>query len=591
MTLRLPTFAFTVFLALPFAIVGVAAVTHCNSSTQGFAPVIDGGGGGRDAAASIDDSSPSDGLGTACAGGNLCVGNDIYSCDPVSGEQRDKIRSCDKGEVCVNGACSRGCSATEQETSSTGCEFWAVDLDNEYPQASSAPWGIVVSNASDVETTVTLEVNAAIPGSPKVLQSLGRYNIAPGKLRVFPLPSREVDGSFQNKNEGPGTYLSSRAVRVASTQPIVVYQFNALESQFSNDASLLLPTPALGRVYRALSWPAAKPVSIDIGGIKSPIDRGYVTIVGTEDGTDVEVRVAQKILAGGGIPATDKNGVVKTTLNRFDVLNLETDGAPGDLTGSIVNSSKPVAVFVGTELSAGSVGTAPFPPSNDPEMKRDTCCLDHVEEQLLPVESYGKQFLVPRSPPRGSSYIEPDSIRLMGVAKSAQVTTNLPAPNNTFTLAPGQFRDFFVDKNFTVEANEPIAVGQVLLSSGLTEEAIGDPSLTVFPAIDQFRRNYLFQVPTSWRKNYLVLTAKVGAAIAFDDKPLVDALTGCNTSPIGALGNTDYEAIRCPISEGPHRVSSAEPFGVTAYGYGNRGSYSFVGGSNVNKIYTPPTIR
>ena len=32
-------------------------------------------------------------------------------------------------------------------------------------------------------------------------------------------------------------------------------------------------------------------------------------------------------------------------------------------------------------------------------------------------------------------------------------------------------------------------------------------------------------------------------------------------------------------------------FGIAAYGYGRAGSYAFVGGANVKKIYNPPPIR
>jgi hypothetical protein len=32
-------------------------------------------------------------------------------------------------------------------------------------------------------------------------------------------------------------------------------------------------------------------------------------------------------------------------------------------------------------------------------------------------------------------------------------------------------------------------------------------------------------------------------------------------------------------------------FGIVAYGYGRAGSYAFVGGANVKKIYTPPPLK
>jgi hypothetical protein len=87
----------------------------------------------------------------------------------------------------------------------------------------------------------------------------------------------------------------------------------------------------------------------------------------------------------------------------------------GDLTGTTIESSQPVAVFVGHDCTTV--------PSDRPAS-------DHLEEQLLPVESYGKKFVIPRSPPRGKSHIEPDYIRFMGVAAMYPVisSANVDSP-------------------------------------------------------------------------------------------------------------------------------------------------------------------
>lgn len=520
-----------------------------------------------------------------CKNGKTCVGSEIHACE-ADGGIGAKVGDCSKkGEVCFEGACLSGCAATEAVTSNLGCEFWAVDLDNnkdQFNDAAGAPWGLAISNAGDSPTEVVIEQNDAPQGQPPQVKLVKKIVVAPNALQVVDMPTREVDGSLNGQNEGPGTMLSSRSFRISSLQPIVVYQFNALKSQYSNDASLLLPSASLGQTYRALSWPSGKPISI----FNSPIDRGYLTILGTKTATTVNVTVSQAVLAGGGIPATPKGGTIQVTLGPYDVLNLETDGMPGDLTGSIVTSSAPVAVFVGTELSGGlTTPTPPFPPG-DPN--QSSCCLDHVEEQLLPVESYGKKFTITRSPPRGSSYIEPDYIRFMGVATAAVITTNLPPPDASFTLAPGATRDILVTKDFVAEASQPVAIGQVQVSMGYTEDFIGDPSLSVFPAIDQFRKDYLFLVPGSWNKNYVVISMPENTAITIDGTPIGGS---CTSATIGMLDGVNWEARRCPLAEGTHAMAGDKPFGIVAYGYGTAGSYAFVGGSNVKKIYVPPPIK
>jgi hypothetical protein len=554
---------------LPAAVLVAIA---CGSSNGGGFEASDAGDGGGDGFV----PPPID----VCSNGKMCVGNEIHTCDE-NGKAGAKVGECTgQGEVCLAGSCRKGCDAAAVLTSNVGCEFWAVDLDNEYNavnDAAGAPWGLAISNAGDVPAEVVVEQNDATPGSPAKVTLFKRIVVAPRALQVLEMPTREVDGSLLGKNEGPGTMLSAQAFRIKSSEPVVIYQFNALRAQYSNDASLLIPTSALGRTYRALSWPSGKPISV----FGSPIDRGYLTVVGTSESTKVSVRVSQAIVAGGGIPATPKGGLVEVTLGPFEVLNLETDGMPGDLTASVVVASNPVAVFVGTELSGGITSPSPTLPEG-----ASSCCLDHLEEQLLPVESYGKKFTVPRSPPRGGT--EPDYIRFMGVASAALVRTNLPAPDDSFTLEPGQVRDTLVKQDFVVDATEPVAVGQILVSAGYTNDGIGDPSLSVLPAVDQFRSDYLFLVPGSWRKNYVVISMPQSGTVKIDGNPLG---ADCTNSPMGTIDATAYVARRCPLPEGAHTMTGDQPFGIVAYGYGSAGSYAFVGGSNVKKIYNPPPLK
>ena len=177
----------------------------------------------------------------------------------------------------------------------------------------------------------------------------------------------------------------------------------------------------------------------------------------------------------------------------------------------------------------------------------------------------------------------------MGVASTATVKTNLPPPNDSFTLAPGEVKETWTQKDLVVEASEPVAVAQILVpQEHLEGPYIGDPSLTIFPAVDQFRRSYLFSVPTSWMSTYVVVSMPKDAKITVDGTPLPSS---CVTRPMGTTGGVDYESRTCPLPAGPHSLAGDKPFGIASYGYGRAGSYAFVGGANVTKIYSPPPIR
>jgi hypothetical protein len=524
-------------------------------------------------------------------GVDTCVGNEVHHCSDT-GMVGDKVKDCDpgKGERCDKGVCRNACDVVAESPSNVGCEFWAVDLDNAkniIDDAANKPWGLVFSNAAEGSVTVTLEQNDAPPGMPLKLTTVKTLTIKKDELGTAILPPREVDGSTKGMNEGPGTFLSSNAIRVTSTGPIIVYQFNAFEPTFSNDASLLLPRNGLGKIHRVLNYPTSKPIYPGFG--PDLRDHAYVTVVGTAASTNVKVTLGTNIVAGGPITTAKKKGeVIELTLNPFDVLNLESDGLPGDMTGTIVESSNPVLVFSGTEGSVAPVGLMgiPEPPGH---MADDTCCVDHLEEQVFPVTAMGKKFVVTRSPIRSTtSYVEPDVLRFLGIAEEATVKTNLPPPWDNFTIKPGEMKETWTTTDIVVESSAPLAVGQILVSQAHVDgRLIGDPSLTIFPAAEQFRSNYLFLVPPKWSENYVVVAAPMGTEIKIDGAVPTD----CKVAPAGMLDGVAYEARRCPVKEGVRRVTGDKPFGVTAYGYGPAGSYAFVGGADVKPIYTPPPLK
>ena len=523
-----------------------------------------------------------------CVDGKICVGQDIYKCAPDGTPSSEKLGDCYGADTaCIGGTCKSGCEAVAASASNIGCEFWAVDLDNEYDftnDAAGAAWGVVIANPGNQPADVVIEQNDAAPGAPAQITIARHLLVSSGNVETVVMPTREVDGSLMGKNEGAGTVLSSRAFRITSSAPVVVYQLNALAQTFSNDGSLLIPRNGLGKVHRVLSYPTGNYIAI--AGL--PISRAYITIVGVESGTTVHVRTSTPTVTGGSaFPALAKNGEVTVTLGPFDVFNLESDGAPGDFSGSTVVADKPVVVFTGTELSGAPLdkSTIPTPPSGG-----GSCCLDHLEEQLFPVESYGKRFAIPHSAIRSTGgYVEPDVIRIMGVASAATIKTNLAPPNDQFTLAPGEVRQTWTQKDFVLESTEPVAVAQILVSQQQIEGNVtGDPSLTIFPAVDQFRRNYLFAVPKSWDKNYIVISMPKGTNVTIDGAAIP---ASCVARTMGAIGGTEYESRTCNLQAGPHKMDGDKPFGIAAYGYGNAGSYAFVGGANVTKIYEPPVIR
>lgn len=530
-------------------------------------------------------------------GSLLCEGNEVHKCGEDGQNTDEIVEVCDvsAGQVCSGGMCTDACTVAAGQPSNLGCEFWAVDLDQQdgFNDPASAPWGVALSNAGQGQANITIELNDAAPGEPLALSVVEQVSVEGGSLLALVLPTRELDcGTVPNDYSSPGTCLSSRAFRITSSAPIVVYQFNVFANAYSNDASLLLPTNALGKIYRVLGWPAGHPVKVPGFNI---LDRSYVTIVGTKPNTQVTVKPSWRIKGNPPIAATMAGGEIIATIGPFDVLNLETDDGTfqddpttmADLSGTLVQATQPVAVYSGVETTSapGGVLDVPTPPG---WTDMDTCCLDHLEEQMFPVESVGTNYVIARSPVRSTGgFREPDVIRFVGVAEPVTVTTSLPAPFASFTLQPGEVKTTWTQDDIVVSSDKPVMVGQILVSNQyLDGNYIGDPALTVFPPVEQYRTEYVMLTPGSWTQSYIVVTAQVGSSVTLDGAPT----SNCPTESSGMVGGKTYESRRCSVAEGVHKLSGDMPYGVVAYGYGSAGSYAVAGGADVKPIYDPPPI-
>jgi len=533
-------------------------------------------------------------------GGTGDGGGSNATCDPA----------CPMGTTCSMGVCKAPCDAALDTPSNVGCDFWAADLDNEATSlnnAASQQFAVVVANDNDYAVTVTVTENTARVGQPLSEHAVAGAMVPPHTATRVDLPQREVDGSMgQNGmytlNSGTGTFVSPHAFHVVTTGPVVVYQFNPIIQQFSNDASTLIPIQALGADYVIIGFPTANPCA-PIAVDNSIPDHTSITIVPAEDDTTITVTPSHPVLASGGdsgiaIPATAKNTpLVIPHVSRYTVVNLESDqpmqcdlSRDGDFTGSIVHADKPVAVFASNERGDGFGGAdnVVYPPDWD-MMSDDLCCTDHLEEQLLPVTALGKEFAIARSPIRSTDstgWKEPDIVRVVATVDGTNVTTNLPAPNDHFVVGRNQQHTFAATTGFAMTSDQPIEVATYLVPQHFVKHGyIGDPSSLLMPAAEQFRQSYVYLVPGTFQSNYIVVAKPADANITLDGTPL-GQVTGCSAGPIGMVNGTMFDQLTCPAMEGRHVISGDKPFGLSVYGYYNVGSYAFVGGSDV-KIINP----
>lgn len=574
-------------------------------------------------ASSGDDEGGGDGDGDnggiCTPGETYCAGEDegeVWECNG-DGTGGKFVTDCPADLACSYGECVTACDKAAADPSNVGCEFWAVDLDNEAfdieigasNDAAAQQFALGVANENDTPVDVTVSKNTASFGDPITEEVVTTVTIPGNDMVRIDLPQREVDGTMgQNgayhMGSGSGSFVSSHAFRIVSTGPVVAYQFNPIVQQFSNDASVLIPVQALGSDYYVIGWPTANPCGPPSGPLHmdSIPDHTAVTVVGVLPDTDVSVMPTHPVKATGGpsgmqIAATARGAAIDASIGPYDVINLESDqpeveiqecfdylDRDGDFTGTVVRSSKPVAVFTSLERGIGLGGAEPPDP---PDWDGNDCCTDHMEEQMLPTTALGWQFTVNRSPIRSTDpgYVEPDLYRILGTVDGTVVTTNLPGPYDTIRVNAGQQKTFHAYRGFTAKSEGgAVVLAQVLVSQGLIPQGgIGDPDLVVFPPAEQQRDHYLFLVPPTWEQNYMALAVPEGAQVSVDGLGL-DLMAGCYDGEIGEMEGTMFRQVTCAVGEGAHRVESDRPLGLTVYGYYNVGSYAYPGGSDLEVI-------
>jgi hypothetical protein len=477
-----------------------------------------------------------------------------------------------------------------------GCDFVAVDLQNAVDpageaDAQNAQFAVIASNTSkdkSANVTVTMPDGATMT---KV--------VAPQSLEKFELPPT------WSLN---GTNITNSAYRITSDQPITLYQFNPLSNEgvFSNDASVLLPTSSNGTEYYAVT----KPSNDNFGG--------YFTVIATSEG-ETEVTFTPKGItaAGGGLPSVFTNTTHSVTLAKGQVLNVSTQGAGQDLTGTRITATKAVAVMSGhTATITSTKGYA-----------------DHLEQQMAPVNTWATEYVIGRSKPRGA---ESDYVRVVASEDGTNVslTPAVTTPSTT-TLNAGEFWEFTTNTDVKVSADKPIMVAQLLASSNEISKIaepcntasecdvlytcepgptliinectpptcatdancpgghvcveldplfgnkscypIGDPALILAVPIAQWQNEYVFLTPDSYAEDYVTIVTQTGIDVTLDGVTLP-------SNSFQTVTGTSYRAYRQLVNDGVHRISANGPISISVYGYDRDVSYGYPGGLGLSSL-------
>ncbi len=247
-------------------------------------------------------------------------------------------------------------------------------------------------------------------------------------------------------------------------------------------------------------------------------------------------------------------------------------GAP-DVTGSIITSTKPVAVFGGNRAS--------FIPSQ-------YFAADHLVEQLPPTNTWGREFA---TAPLVTNSTRGDRFRFLAQTDGTQVSVNGAV---VATLDRGQFFEQVIVGAAHIESSGAILVAQYAHSQnyyrtdpGGNATFLGDPLMMIVPPFEQFLANYTVSTPVEsailnagrFDRNFinLVSPAEAVGQIELNGTPL-------DASLFTAIGDSGFYGAQIPIELGGYQLNGPLPFGVFVYGFGSFDSYGYVGGQSLSPV-------
>jgi hypothetical protein len=573
----------------------------CAGSTNDTFDGKDGGGGSRGDGAHpegglvLDGTPPSFDSPKSC-GGTVHCSSDLHSLVDCNG---NVLKTCPPTEGCSGTSCVPACQSAEDNKSSLGCEYYAVDPDILAGIGGGAGGCFVAYVANTWDTAVTLTADyggmALDPSKFAYVPSGSGMGITFAPLSGAKLAPRQVAILFladlPKASAGPGLKITcpssvtpaitsmdaathgtgiGTAFHIGTTAPVAAYDifpYGGGQSAMTS-ATLLLPTSAWDTNYVAVT---AFGAGLGIGKLSE--DSPFVEIVAAQNDTQVTINPVADIVAKGTVLGATKGTPTTYTIQAGQVLQF-TQAAPLD--GSIIKSNLPIGVWGGkTALSITS------------------CCDDSAHQQIPPVRALGSEYVGVRYRNRYAGTEEYPPWRLIGAADGTVLTWEPSAPSGApTTLSLGQVSEFATNGPFVVtsqDGSHPFYMSAHMTgaaefdpsqkkgSSGALPDGRGDAEFVNVIPPDEYLDSYVFFTDPTYPETDLVIVRTKGPS-GFEDVKLDCAGTLGGFMPIGSSGKYEYTRFDLVTGDfvgtggcnnGRHEIKSNAPFGVTVWGWGS----------------------
>ena len=391
------------------------------------------------------------------------------------------------------------------------------------------------------------------------------FTVTPGQIYTVNLPNGANFGPTVEVTQTE-MVVKGMAVHVVADTEVAVYGMN--HKTYSSDAFMGLPIDVLGTEYRTMNYQSSQ---VQAFGSSNNIP-GQFWAVAVFDSTNVTITLNAR--SSNGRPAKTPFNIL---LNKGDtyLIQGDPDVKGNDLTGSLIESDLPLAVFTG-HMRAGIPEGFNNVGSNRPSR-------DHLIEQVPPVSAWGDSALVI---PYFSSNNE-DVVRIVSAEDNNTITVNGTAVG---TYNAGQFYE--IPKLMgpaSISATNPILVGQYMHTSeyGISgdpgdPEPYGDPALALVYPVEQFTTSYTFISIVdnqAFTGNFINIVVEQTGITGL----LLDGVQ-IPPSSFKTIAGSTFVYAQLTVAQGTHNITGPKPFGLSVYALGNVDSYAYTGGTLLKTI-------
>lgn len=488
-------------------------------------------------------------------------------CDPCFDElQGDCVA------VCV-GPCER----LGELPSSEGCSFYATSMYQAGQVVADLEDAIVVGNPQP-ELPATVELYFTPFGSNVEVLVEGPIELMPGSSHVF-----DLSADLTDYIESTSLYRSGAVHHVVSDLPVVAYLHSPFQGDSTNGSSLLLPEHVMTGDYVVYGHAAYNNPS-------------YFIVIALEDQTTVRwwptADTAGDYLP---LPFVEAGGMGSQLLNRFDNIRVDSSvkNAPPicdrDLSGTVIEADKPIWVVSAVRAARIPLCRHTTVVEGCESFVEPLCASgsDFLQEQNLPLDYWGREYVGPHSPLRGS---EDHYWRVYAGDDNVTVTVDPPQPGTPIQLAKrGDWQELVAPAgtNLLFNGTGPFMPVQYVAGHYVANN-IGSPAMVQMVPTAQFLNSYVFVTGYGYEYHYVQTVRPSGGADVLLDDELV---TGWQE--FGA-----WEVATIDIEEGPHEIESADSFGIIQYGYSvlpdpnnptskPSSGYAYPGGMKAEIIFIP----